>query len=202
MHPAPPVPVPEPRTRVVTQRRRRPFVAGLACCAIGLAVTLIGAVTSAATQAVEVAGAEGRAALSSPITFDAGDETYGIILLPDATGVAADQLPVQNLRCSVVHPDGATEEVDTASGGTRLETSVGREVGSFRGRAGPTVVTCGWSDGHTSPGEFYSVAATSETARLLGIALLVGGLVVLGIGVVLVIVGVRGRSVRVPIPAP
>lgn len=200
MHPAPPIPV--PRTRVVTERRRRPFVTGLVCCAVGLAVTLIGAATSAATQAVEVAGAEGRAALSSPITFDAGDETYGIILLPDATGVAPDQLPVQNLRCSVMHPDGATAEVDTASGGSRLETSVGREVGSFHGRTGHTVVTCGWKDGHTSPGELYSVAATSESARLLGIALLVGGLVLIGIGVVLVIVGVRGRSVRVPIPAP
>lgn len=200
MQPDPPIPV--PRTRVVTERRRRPFVAGLACCAVGLAVTLIGAVTSVATQAVEVAGAERSAALSSPITFDAGDETYGIILLPDATGVAPDQLPVQDLRCSVVHPDGATEEVDTASGGSRLETSVGREVGSFDGRSGRTVVTCGWSDGHTAVGEFYSVAATSKTARLLAIGLLVGGLVVLGIGVVLVIIGVRGRSVRVPIPAP
>jgi hypothetical protein len=155
-------------------------------------------VASFATQAVEVAGAEGRAALSTPISFEAGDETYGIILLPDATRVEPDQLPVQNLGCWVAHPDGATEDVDTASGGARLETSAGREVGSFHGRAGRTVVTCGWKDGHTALGEFYSVAATSETAHLVGTVLLVGGVVVIGIGVVLVVIGVRGRSVRVP----
>lgn len=199
--PTPPAAVPVARMRVITERRRRPFIAGLACCIAGLGITLGGAALAFATQALEVATAEGRAAVGSPISFQADDETYGIILLPEATGVSPDQIPVQNLQCSVMHPDGAAQEVDTASSGSRLETSAGREAGSFEGRAGATTVTCAWRDGHTSPGDFYSVATLSETAHLIGNILLIGGVVVIGVGVVLLVIGIRGRSVRVPIQA-
>lgn len=62
-------------------------------------------------------------------------------------------------------------------------------------------MTCAWRDGHTSPGDFYSVATLSETAHLIGNILLIGGVVVIGVGVVLLVIGIRGRSVRVPIQA-
>lgn len=184
--------------RVVTERRHRPFVIGVCCCVAGLAITLGGAAVAFATQALEVAAAVGRAEVANPVRFEATSETYGIILLPDATGVSSDQIPVQNLRCSVTHPDGTTEEVSTSSSSSRLETSAGREVGSFEGRAGTTEVTCSWADSRSTFGQFYSVAETNEGGRLLGMLLLVGGVLVIGVGVVLVIVGVRGRSVRVP----
>lgn len=165
----------------------------------GLAITLGGAAVAFATQVLEVAAAVGRAEVANPISFEAGNETYGIILLPDATGVSPDQIPVQNLRCSVLHPDGTTEDVNTSSSNSRLETSAGREVGSFEGRPGTTQVTCAWADGRGSVGEFYSVAETSEVGKVVGAVLLLGGVVVMAVGVVLVIIGVRGRSVRVPI---
>ena len=40
-----------------------------------------------------------------------------------------------------------------------------------------------------------------ETAHLIGNILLIGGVVVIGVGVVLLVIGIRGRSVRVPIQA-
>ena len=37
--PTPPAAVPVARMRVITERRRRPFIAGLACCIAGLGIT-------------------------------------------------------------------------------------------------------------------------------------------------------------------
>ena len=50
--PTPPAAVPVARMRVITERRRRPFIAGLACCIAGLGITLGGAALAFATQAL------------------------------------------------------------------------------------------------------------------------------------------------------
>ena len=186
---------PPPSLRVTTERRRRPFIAGLVCAVGGLVITLAGAVVTWSTQALEVATAEGRAQVGNPIEFDAQDRTYGLILITDLTFAGGDREPVQALDCSVLQPDGSVDEVDTGSQAVRVESDTGTEIGSFHGQDGATTVTCSWSDGRNPIGYFYSVAPTHERAELVANILLIAVVLIMGVGVVLLIIGIRGRSV-------
>ena len=75
-----------PRKRITTERRDRPFRAGIALCVAGLIVLLAGGAVAYGQQATQILAAEDRAELPAEITFDADDGAYAIVLLRQLPG--------------------------------------------------------------------------------------------------------------------
>lgn len=63
-------------------------------------------------------------------------------------------------------------------------------------RAGPTTVTCDFVVGSNSSGYFVSVAEQRPGVTALGLVGMVGGGLVLALGIVLTVLGARGRATR------
>ena len=189
----PPPAAPTPTRRIVTVRNTRALRTGWVLVGIGVVALVAGAALSTASQAWQLATADGRARVGNPVTFDAGEgATYAITLIPDPPAGEFVEDRIQQLGCEVVHPGGDVEEVDAASAEIRTSTSVGIFATDFEGRGGPTTVTCRWT-GPSDLASSYTVAESHRATRYVGTGALVGGLLLALIGVGVVLKGYRGR---------
>jgi len=191
----------EPVTRrVVTERRHRPFRAGVWLAAAGLVVTIVGALLLFGNQTVQVLGAEDRASVPDPLQFEAQDRGYVVLLLP--TTVAGGQIagdPVAQLTCDVALADGTTALLRGSRQTSSAETSAGETVGAFDAVAGPTTVTCDFEGSPDTFGYFVAVAPQRNVVNLVSVAAMVAGILALLGGAALIVIGVRGRAVIQPI---
>lgn len=187
------------KRRVVTQRRRRPFIAGIWLVAAGVAVTIVGSLLVLGNQAVQVLAAEDRASVSTPLRFEAEEGSYVVLLLPTTVGggqISGD--PVAQLTCDVALADGTTALLRGSRQATSIETSAGETVGSFDAVAGPTTVTCDFEGSPDTYGYLVAVAPQRNVLNVLGLVALVGGILAVLAGAVLIVIGVRGRAVIEP----
>jgi hypothetical protein len=190
------------RRRIQTERRERPFRWGIVACVVGLIVVVSGGLALNATQAAQVIGAGDRAEIPDELRFDAEARRYAIVLIrdPAAFGVPGD--PVANLRCTVTLADGTTDLVEGNRQAISLETEVGESVGAFDGVEGDTTIACVFAN--SSNPELYYVAVAPDRASwaIAAYVMIAAGLLMSGIGVALVIIGVRGRMVIVDGASP
>ncbi|MEO8093525.1 MAG: hypothetical protein ABI632_01200 [Pseudolysinimonas sp.] len=155
----------------------------------GILLTAGGAITLGVSQNAEVVLAADRAEIPNPLTFDARDSAYRIVLLADPLDA---QIPFQlnaeaYFLCDIERSDGSTTTIDTASLSSSAETDLGTELGTFDATAGPTTVTCQWKDDRESHFYFYSVAPTSRVLGIVAAVVLVAGLLMLAIAILLII---------------
>lgn len=137
------------RRRVVTQRRRRPFIAGIWLAVAGVALTIVGSLLLFGNQAVQVLAAEDRASVSTPLRFEAEEGSYVVLLLPTTVSGGLIGNPVAQLTCDVALADGTTALLRGSRQSSSIETSAGETVGSFDAVAGSTTVTCDFTDRRT-----------------------------------------------------
>ena len=148
------------------------------------------------TQAAEVLAASGRAAVGSPISFDAEARTYALIFIRGEldTEQFIDRA-ITNLTCTVTAEDGSTQTVRGSQQATATETAAGASIGTFDAKAGRTVVLCTWIQDPGGVLQNYAVAP-ERTAAKVASYILVGLGILLGLaGAVMVVVGIRGRAV-------
>jgi hypothetical protein len=191
--PAPtPSATPAPTRRIVTVRRTGAIKLGLALVIGGIALIAVGSVIAVGQQAVQLAAASGRARVGNPIRFDAEEARYVVTFVADpiARDFAEDR--IQYMDCTVRHADG-TEDLDPASASMRLASSAGVFIDDFRGRGGPTEVTCEWQRNHDVAGS-YVVAKSRKSVEIIGTVALVAGILVLIGGISALIVGYRGKQ--------
>ena len=189
--------VPAPRRRIQTERRTRPLRWGIASCVAGLLVLVGGGLLLTATSAAEVIGADDRAEIPDELRFEAEARRYAIVLIRDpvAFGVPGD--PVAELSCAVTLADGTTDLVKGSRQAISLETDVGESVGAFDAVAGETAVACSFASSANPELYFVAVAPDRPSWTIAAYAMVVAGLVVIGVGIALIIVGVRGHMVVV-----
>lgn len=184
------------RRRVVTQRRRRPFIAGIWLATAGVAVTIVGSLLLVGNQAMQVLAAEDRASVPSPLRFEAEEGSYVVLLLPTTVSggtIAGD--PVAQLTCDVALADGTTALLRGSRQSSSVETSAGETVGSFDAVAGPTTVTCDFTGSPDVFGYFVAVAPQRNVLNVVGVVALVSGILALVAGAAFIVIGVRGRAV-------
>lgn len=187
-----------PRTKRVvrTERRERPFKIGLWLAGVGVALFIAGMLLFTVLGAAEILGAVDRAAVGTPITFEAEDRTYAVVFIRGELDESNyRERAVANMRCDVTTADGASLTVDGSSQAVASETDFGSSVGTFDAVAGPTTVRC---DFVRDPGgllQNYAVAPERQGAKIASWVLLGLGALVTLVGVGFVITGVRGQSV-------
>ena len=81
---------PSPTHRIVTERRTGWVKVGAALLGVGILFFAVGIVVVVGQQAVHLAAAKGRARVGNPITFDANDADYTVLVTPDP--LLADQV--------------------------------------------------------------------------------------------------------------
>lgn len=188
------------RRRVVTERRRRPLMIGIWLAGAGLAVTIIAGLLLAGNQAVQVLAAEDRATVPDPLTFEAQDSSYAVLLLPTTIGIPFMGNPVAALTCDVDLADGTTAVLRGARQATSIETGAGETVGSFDAVPGPTTVTCDFTGSPDTSGYFVAVAAQRSVPDLVAFGGVALGIVAMIVGAILIGKGIRGRAVIRPMP--
>ena len=156
--------------------------ASLVAVSIGFILLVIGGITLAGGQAVQVATADGRAKVGNPVRFEAEAGEYTITFIAEPTTKDFVEDRIAQMDCAVEQPDGSREELDPGSASVRTSTSVGVFAAKFRGQPGATEVLCEWT-GTSDLGGFYTVARSSKTTQTIGIAALVGGVVLLLAGI-------------------
>jgi len=186
------------RRRVVTQRRRRPFIAGIRLAVAGVALTIVGSLLLFGNQAVQVLAAEDRASVSTPLRFEAEEGSYVVLLLPTTVSGGLMGNPVAQLTCDVALADGTTALLRGSRQSSSIETSAGETVGSFDAVAGSTTVTCDFKGSPDTFGYFVAVAPQRNALNVVGVVALVGGILAMLAGVILIVIGVRGRAVIQP----
>ncbi len=184
-----------PRKRITTERRDRPFRAGIALCVAGLIVLLAGGALAYGQQATQILAAEDRAELPAEITFDADDGTYAIVMLRELPGFESIDRLVPITTCAVTLADGTSVDVSGARQSGSLETDLGASIGRFDAPDGPTTVACSFTDTVVRTGYFVTVAPERSSIRIISFVLMGVGLAAIAAGIVLIIVGVRGRMV-------
>ena len=180
-----------PRKRITTERRDRPFRAGIALCVAGLIVLLGGGAVAYGQQATQILAAEDRAELPAEITFDADDGAYAIVL----PGFESFDRLVPITTCAVALADGTSVDVSGARQNGSLETDLGTSLGRFEAPDGPTTVACSFGDSVARTGYFVAVAPERSSIRIISYVLMGVGITVIAAGIVLIIIGVRGRMV-------
>lgn len=180
-----------PRKRITTERRDRPFRAGIALCVAGLIVLLGGGALAYGQQATQILAAEDRAELPAEITFDADDGAYAIVL----PGFESFDRLVPITTCAVALADGTSVHVSGARQNGSLETDLGTSLGRFEAPDGPTTVACSFGDSVARTGYFVAVAPERSSIRIISYVLMGVGITVIAAGIVLIIIGVRGRMV-------
>ncbi len=186
-----------PRTRVRTERRRRPLLVGVSLALLGLVAFLAGLSTVWVTQALQVAAPVARMGVPDSRSFDAEDRTYVVLVdrIASATRLGVTQgEPATNIACTAERADGTTVEVGRRAPHHGVNTDLGTAVGSFEAVEGPTSVSCVWE---RSASDAYRVVIAPEhrEAMILGLASIAGGLATGAVGAVLVWIGFRGRAV-------
>ena len=180
------------------RRIRRFMLWGSWMFLIGLILGIGGAVTVAISQGAQVAFGADRAKIPRPLTFDAGGGDYQLTLLADPLAIQSPFIggnnAVANFLCTVDRSDGTSVEVDGGTQFLRVESDLGTEIGGFSAPAGPTTATCAFKDGRDSSFYYYSVAPKSPIVTTVGIAILIAGVVVLGLGILLLSRGYGARS--------
>jgi hypothetical protein len=186
-------------------RREGLFRWGLIVAAAAIICFVVGAIVTNASDALEVASAEGRAELSNAITFDAEDETYALTLI-DTGPLQGDALdPIAHMTCTVDNADGSHIDLDPATSNVRVESSIGTSIASFDGVPGRTTVRCDVDSTFGSTvGYVYSVAQARTASRFVGLGILGLGVVAAIAAALLIGFGLRGRVVitDVPVEAP
>lgn len=148
-----------------------------------------------ATQATEVLAATARAEAPHEMTFDADSGRYAIVLLPESIAVPRIGNAEAELTCEVSAADGSSTIVDGSRQTASLDSALGKSVGGFDSAGGPTTVACSFADWPSTSGYFVSVAPEQEGVELIAFGLIIVGLVLMAVGVIAIIVGVRGRMV-------
>lgn len=148
---------------------------------VGIVLTAGGGLTLALSQTAQVAFAADRAEIPEPLTFEAKEGRYRILLLADPLAI---QTPFQNdaeayFLCEVARADGTAETIDTGSQFMRTETDLGIQLGEFDAVAGPSSVTCRWKDARDSQFYYYSVAPASSIVTTAGAIVLAIGVTAL-----------------------
>jgi hypothetical protein len=183
-----------PRKRITTERRERPFRTGIALCVAGLVVLLVGSAVAYGQQATQILAAEGRAKVPAEITFDADDGAYAIVLLRELPGFERTERLVPVTSCEVTLSDDTVVEVSGARQNGSLETDLGTSLGRFDAIAGATTVACSFVDSVERTG-YFAVAPERSSIRVISYVLTGVGLAMIAAGIVLIIIGVRGRMV-------
>jgi hypothetical protein len=191
----PSAPVAGPRKRITTERRQTPFRAGIGMCIAGLVVLLAGGALAYGAQATQILAATERAELPADMSFDADARRYAIVLLRELPGSESIDRLVARTACDVTLADGSRVEVSGARPNGSIETDLGTSIGRFDAEAGPTRVVCSFDDTVVRTGYFVAVAPERNSIRIVSYILTGIGLAVIAAGVILVIIGVRGRTV-------
>ena len=184
-----------PRKRITTERRERPFRVGIALCVIGLVVLLAGGAVAYGQQATQILTAEGRTELPGEINFDANDGAYAIVLLRELPGFERSERLVPRTNCTVTLADATVLEISGARQNGSLETDLGTSLGRFDAVDGPTSVACAFNDSVVRTQHFVAVAPETSSIRIVSYILTGIGLAAIAAGIVLIIIGVRGRMV-------
>jgi hypothetical protein len=189
-----------PTRRIVTERRERPLRAGIGLAAAALVLLVLGGVLTFAAQALEVSTGE-RAFVGNPVTFDANDGEYTVLLLtsPIVADSTLDGLTA-DLLCDVTDASGSIRTVDHRDlSGSRASTDVGVVVARVDLAAGATTVACDWRPGTPSFDLAYAVGESRRSLDVIGLVLVGVGLVAGLIAAWLIVIGVRGRQVTRPL---
>jgi len=153
---------------------------------IGLLLGLGGVAVLALSQTAQIAFGADRAEIPDPLAFDSRGSDYRLTLLADPLAIQTPYIGGNNavayFLCTIDLADGTTVEVDGGTQLSRIETDLGIEIGQFTAPAGATTATCAWKDGRDSSFYYYSVASSSSIVTVVGTALLVVGLPILGLG--------------------
>lgn len=190
------------RLVVRTERRQRPIRVGYTLASIGFLLVIIGAVASWLVGIGQAAFAYDRAEIGNALTFDGKGGDYSLLLLNSPIEEATNNdLPEAEIACTGERPDGSAFELDGARQAVSSETEAGVEIGRFSTEKGTTTVTCDWKSPRDVFGYYYSVAPAASWFAIASTAVLVGGIVAIGVAVVLLVVGFRGRTVTVREPA-
>src|SRR5690606_34896301 len=143
--------------RVRTERRQRPFVAGIVAAVVGLALLVAGGVLmNVAAGSVVLDGK--RAPFGTPIEFDAEDTSYRLVLVRYGVADTILEREVAATDCVATFADGSTATVDGARQGVAESTSTGLSIGSFDAIEGPATVVCTKTTGPGSPLARYALA--------------------------------------------
>ena len=192
---------PSATRRVVrTERRERPYRAGIALEVVGILTIVGGALLSTALSGTEVLAASGRARVGAPIEFEADDRSYVIVMIRGETNSDGFiEESVASMDCTVTLADGTTIEPTRGVQLVAERSDFGSTIANFDAVAGPTTVLCDGSRGQIINN--YAVAPYRGTAKIVAWALVGLGIVAVVVGAWLMAVGLRGRPVveRVPI---
>ena len=96
---------------------------------------------------------------------------------------------------TVALADGTSVDVSGARQSGSLETDLGTSLGRFEAPDGPTTVACSFGDSVERTGYFVAVAPERSSIRIISYVLMGVGIAVIAAGIVLIIIGVRGRMV-------
>lgn len=197
--PAPPAPT---TRRVVRTKHRQPLLRnGIICAAVGLALLIGGAAMFSLLQAVQVLAPIADADVGDSVTFEAGDESYALVL---KRGEISDEAIVNDLvrqtTCTVVASDGSTRTIEGSRQATSSQTDFGASIGTFTVPKGQTQVTC-VGTGARLLFDRYAVAPERKAAVYVSYGLIALGLIVGLIGVPLIKRAWNGESTieRVPV---
>ena len=181
-------------------RRQGAVATGAALAVASVVALVVGFVLIGATQAIEVAAAEGRARVGNAVSFDADARTYVVIFTPDpgTEPFVGDRLA--QLDCVATYGDGTVDEIDTRSTAERTTTSIGTVAATFDGREGTVEVRCEWRRGSGLSSGSYSVAVRHTKARLAAYGAIGLGTAAGIAAAVALTIGFRGRQVVVDLP--
>lgn len=171
--------------------RRPSLVPGILLGVLGVLLLVIAAVIYAVGAVISIVSGSALAEMPEPLTLQTQSGAYEIYLSGDSTRDVND--PVSQITCAI-ETGGLTQEVSGASlRGISVESSGNELIGGFTAEAGPTTVTCDFTDGHESSNYFYLVQSAAPLPVPVIVLLVLGGIAVLGAGA-LILRWVRGRS--------
>jgi hypothetical protein len=168
------------------KRRWWLVVVGSIIAAIGLAVLVVSAVATAVEQTRSALDPEAEGRAPGSLSFDADDETYIVSVQGERPG--ADASIVANVVCTVTLGDGRTVELDGGRQAIAEETGNIATVGTFDGVEGPTTIAC------NSPRDIRFFVDNESGFKKIGIAGIIGGVVLMAIGAVCILLGVFVRK--------
>lgn len=193
---------PAPTRRVVrAEHRQRPLRAGIVCVVLGLGLIIGGAVMFSVVQATQVLASIADADMGETITFEAESKSYSLILIRGEINDenVVDRL-VANTTCTVTASDGTTRSVDGSSQFDSTQTDFGASIGSFDVPSGTTEVRC-VGEGSRNIFDRYAVAPERLAAKIVAYVLIGLGFVLGLVGIWLIKIGWRGKTVVERVPA-
>lgn len=196
-----------PPGHVVAPARRRGWVkivvAVLGTILVAVPLLVGGFVVTIAVSRVGSISPDAQGRVPGDLSFDADDgRTYAValgtgIVNETGGGRAFHTAVAHDIRCTITHPDGDTDEIRGDRQASSVETGNYASVGEFEGRGGETMVDCTSTSNDVFGDERdlpMIVHGINTTLRYVGYGLIAGGVVVLLGCLGLLFWGIRGRA--------